>query len=125
MKDIQNFLFESNEIRHDKKNQIIVHVGGGKLVYNEDVIVTLTEKTDNTMEIDYLEVPKKQQRMHIGQKMVNIFIEYAKEQKKDIVVAAYPIENLISQADLIKFYKSCGFEQDEHSTDKNVLRYKV
>ncbi|WP_461464021.1 GNAT family N-acetyltransferase, partial [Methanobrevibacter sp.] len=105
---------------------IFVHSQTGtKLLYNDKVLATLTDNAKNTMEIDYLQVPKTNQRMHIGQELVNKLIEYTKEQNKDIIVAAYPIGKLITQEDLIKFYKSCGFEQDEYSSDKNVLRYKI
>lgn len=127
MKDIVTLIHESNDgITHNKDMNIFVHSQtGAKLLYNDSVSATLTDNAKNTMEIDYLQVPKKNQRAHIGQELINKLIEYAKEQNKDIVVAAYPVGKLITKEDLIKFYKSCGFEQDEYSSDKNVLRYKI
>lgn len=126
MKNLTEYINENNsEIRHNKDFGVFMHANGAKLVYNDEVYVTLTEKTDDTMEIDLLQVPKENQRQHIGSQLVKSLIEYAKTVNKDIVVAAYPIENMISQESLIKFYKSCGFEEDKYASDKNILRYTI
>jgi len=96
--------------------------GESFLTYNDDVLLTPTSKTDNTMELCIIYAAQK--RQGIATALIKKCVEYAKEKNKDIVTYIDPMSS-ISEDALIKLLSSFGFEKDEHSDDEHVYRNKI
>lgn len=126
MKTLIEFINEAKEtkeeITHRKGNPegMFSTEDGSYLSYTEEAIINIEDK--NTIEIQLLNVVNK--RQGTGTKLIKSCIEYANSIGKDIVVYASPLNNEISEDDLIKMYKNCGFSKDSSSSDKHLLRYK-
>lgn len=92
------------------------------LTYNDNVLLTPTSKTDDTMELCIIYAAQK--RQGIATALIEKYVEYAKEKNKDIVTYISPM-NSISEDALINLLSSFGFERDEHSDDEHVYRNKI
>ena len=122
MISILEYIENSYDIKHTQSND-----GSGMfkinkdsyLTYNSEVILTPTNKTENTIELGIIYTNQKRQGFATA--LLNRFIEYANEEKKDIVAYVSPMDS-ISEEDLIKLIKSFGFEKDKDSDDDHVYR---
>lgn len=127
MKTLTSFIKESNNdikhIRTEETGGLFIIDNIGSLNYLDNVI-TYPTSTENAFEITNLEVNNKNQRAGIGSKLMNAFMEYAKSQNKDVVVYASPLDDNMSEADLIKFYNKFGFVHDDRTKDNKCLIYK-
>ena len=123
MKDLKVFITEnSSEIKHK------TYRGGGRF-YCDKGDLTYTDEIEiypvyhnNCFELTNLNAFEKNKG--IGTKLLNKMIEFAKEEKKDIVLYASPLDNR-SVDDLIKFYKKFGFIEDIKAHNKQCLIYKI
>lgn len=123
MKSIRNFIFENSiEIKHQRLQ------GSGRFYYDkgdltyEDEIVIYPKYHENCFELTNLEAFEKNKG--IGSLLLKKMIEYAKDQNKDIVLYASPLDNR-AEDELINFYKKFGFVEDEKANDKHCLIYKI
>ena len=129
MKELKDYLFEG-KVSHNQ-NSMTFACGEGVLAYN-DFIVTVPVPPIDAFELTTLNVTDRGKR--IGVELVKAFIEFAKEEGKDIVLYASPMEDedssrKLSDKQLIDWYKKLGFEEyskyDPSVTDEHCLIYKV
>lgn len=126
MKTLIEFINETKEtkaeITHRKGDPegMFSAEDGSYLSYTEEAIINIADK--NTIEIQLMNVVNKKQGT--GTKLIKACIDYANSIGKDVIVYASPLNNDISEDDLIKMYKNCGFSKDSGSSDKHLLRYK-
>lgn len=122
MKRLMDYITEARKITHDKK-KMKFSTDGGELTYYSEPITIGTHL--DAFELETIQVEKSQRNNGIGKELVKAFIEYAKSQKKDIVLYASVLDisdDRMSDEDLIKWYKSLGFKQLDGS-DAATLWY--
>lgn len=114
---IQHIFDSRNDIKHDEKNCKFYCDNGSLTYYTE--CVTYPKCHDDCYEIEVLNANEK--RTGTGAALLNAMIDFAKKTHKNIVVYAMPLDDSISENDLIAFYKKYGFTQD--TDDKHCLIY--
>lgn len=89
---------------------------------NGYIKLTVDDMEDTELVIDMVEV--KEKRQGTGRKLVEMAIEYAKEEGfKKLTLSAYPQDDSIEYDDLIDFYRNLGFEIEYDDGANGALMY--
>ncbi len=129
MKSLKDYLFEG-KISHNQ-NSMKFACGESILAYNDSVITVPVPPID-AFELSTISVTDRGKK--IGVELVKAFIEFAKKEKKDIVLYASPMEKessirKLTDKQLIDWYKKLGFEPyskyDSSVTDEHCMIYKI
>lgn len=124
MRDLKEVILESaSKIRHDEKNMKFSTIGGELTYY--DFPITINTDLD-ALELETIRVKKSYRGKGIGKELVKAFIEYAHNQKKDIVLYASVLDisdDRMTDEQLVNWYKSLGFKQLDKTSD-NILWYE-
>ena len=122
MKQLKEYIIEtSSEIKHETgRGGGRFYCNKGDLIYTDEIEIYPVFHKD-CFELTNLESFEKNKG--IGTKLLNKMIEYAKSEKKDIVLYASPLDDK-NEDDLIKFYKKFGFIEYTKANDKHCLIYK-
>lgn len=117
MKSLKSILEASIKIEHDTRN-CTFRTNGGELCYFDEAITI--GGFENCIEIQTLVVSNR--RNGIGTTLVNACKDYADRVKKDIVLCASPLTDVISEDNLIDFYMKLGFQHID-GKPKSILKY--
>lgn len=129
MKGLKDYLFES-KISHNQ-NSMIFTCDGGTLAYN-DFVITVPVPPIDAFELSTISVTDRGKK--IGVDLMKAFIEFAKKERRDIVLYASPMEEetsvrKLTDKQLIDWYKKLGFEPyskyDSSVTDEHCMIYKA
>lgn len=116
MKSLREFIIEASyNIKHDKK-KMVFSTNGGELTYFDFPVTTGVDY--DAIEIQTLHVTNR--RKGIGSSLVNAIKDYAKEIDKPIVLYASPMDDEMTEQQLIKFYIDLGFKK----VSDNILKYE-
>lgn len=77
---------------------------------NGYAVVSVDDMNEDELVLDIVEV--KEKRQGTGTELVNMVIEYAREQGKTLTLCAYPQDDSIELEDLVSFYEELGFGVD-------------
>ena len=85
---------------------------------NGFAVVNVDDMNEDELVLDIVEV--KEKRKGTGSELVNMAIEYAREQEKKLTLCAYPQDDSIGLEELVLFYQNLGFDID-YDNGKEVL----
>ena len=94
---------------------------------NPNSVVSKIEETPNEVYLGMVLVPYKNRNKKIGTKFMKDLIKIAKQENKDIrlnVSDMYSDDNDMKEKDLIKWYKSFGFEMIDNYKKEMILKLR-